>query len=83
MVVVRKTKSFSYVVAELDGTESQLRVAGFRLIPYFPRMTSSIPVVTDVTDDDDATFEDPEDVRYLQSLPPAERSYHSAPIPSF
>lgn len=75
MVVVRKTIGSSYVVAELDGTQSQLRVAGFRLIPYFPRTNSSIPVVTGLDKADDGTEDDPEDVQHLASLSPQARSY--------
>jgi hypothetical protein len=76
MVVVRKTPGTSYVVAELDGAQSQLRVAGFRVIPYFRRAHSSIPIVPDVTDiDDDATEDDPEDTLYLKSLDPPAREY--------
>jgi len=76
MVVVRKTPRTSYVVAELDGAQSQLRVAGFRVIPYFRRARSSIPIVPDVTDiDDDATEDDPEDTLYLKSLDPPAREY--------
>ena len=37
MLVVRKKKNTSYVVAELDGAQSQQHVAGFRLVPYSPR----------------------------------------------
>ena len=35
MVVVRKTIGTSYVIQELDRSESTLRIAGFHLIPYF------------------------------------------------
>src|SRR5258708_4915372 len=54
MVVVRKTPGTSYIVAELDGTQSELRVAGFRLIPYFPRDHTTLPIVSNAPDDDDA-----------------------------
>ena len=67
MVVVRKTKGTSYIVAELDGAQSKLRVAGFRVIPYFARSKSSIPVVSDVPDDEDFTEDDPEDTLLLRS----------------
>ena len=85
MVVVRKTIGTSYLVAELDGTQSQLRVAGFRLIPYFPRSSSSIPIVSGLDDDsdDDGTEDDPEDVQHLASLSPKVRSYCVMSPPSF
>lgn len=76
MVVVRKTAGTSYIVAELDGAQSQLRVAGFRVAPYFPRMATDTPVISDAyEDDDDYTEEDPEDVLYLNRLDPDDRNY--------
>ena len=82
MVVVRKTTGTSYVVAELDGAQSQLRVAGFRVIPYFPRTTADTPVIADITDDEDYTEEDPEDVLYLDSLTPDARNYLTVTPPT-
>ncbi|KAF9778017.1 hypothetical protein BJ322DRAFT_1114555 [Thelephora terrestris] len=81
MVVVCKTKGTSYIVAELDGAQSQLCVAGFRLIPYFPHTATNIPLVSDLDDDEDFTWDDPEDVRYLSSLPD-DHSYVSLSPPS-
>ena len=43
-VVVRRTTGGSYIIAELDGAISKLRVAAFRLIPYFPRSSLTVPV---------------------------------------
>jgi hypothetical protein len=83
MVVVRKTIGTSYVVAELDGSQSQLRVAGFRLIPYFSRTRTAIPIIPNLSDDDDATEEDPEDVHYLASLDQGAREYSAASLPPF
>lgn len=83
MVVVRKTIGTSYIVAELDGAQSQLRIAGFRLVPYFPRSFSSIPIVSDVDEYDDATWDDPEDVRFLSSLSDEDRDYLFIPFTSF
>ena len=82
MVIVRKTEGRSYVVAELDGTESQLRVAAFRLIPYFACTKSSVPIISSDPSDDEVTEEDPDDVHYLKSLAPSERVYQTATIPS-
>jgi hypothetical protein len=36
MIVVRRTKGGSYMLAELDGAISKLRFAVFRVIPYYP-----------------------------------------------
>jgi hypothetical protein len=59
MVVVRRTLSGSYILAELDGAVSKLRYAAFRLVPYFARSRTSIPV-TRLLDLDDlkAVIED-------------------------
>ena len=81
MVVVRKTAGTSYVVAELDAAESQLRVAGFRLIPYFPR-TSTLSSLSAFDLTEDNTRDDPEDVEYFASLSPARRDYRVLPPPS-
>ena len=37
MIVVRRTKGGSYILAEPSGALSALRYAAFRIIPYFPR----------------------------------------------
>ena len=42
MVVVRRTEGGSYILAELDGTVSKLRFAGFRVVPYHARKTLQI-----------------------------------------
>ena len=83
MVVVRKTRGTSYIVAELDGAQSQLRVAGFRVIPYFPRTSTDVPIISDVPAVEDSTWDDPEDTRYFAALPEDERYYISLPAPSF
>ena len=44
MVVVRRTRNGAYRLAELDGAVSKLRYAAFRLVPYFTRSRTSIPV---------------------------------------
>ena len=54
MVILRKTRNGAYRLVELDGTISKLRYAAFRLVPYFARSHSSIPV-TRVIDHDDLT----------------------------
>ena len=52
MVVLRQTTGGSYLLAELDGAVSRLRYTAFRLIPYYPRFSSSIRT-TDLTGMDD------------------------------
>ncbi|KAL5486251.1 hypothetical protein ACEPAI_7297 [Sanghuangporus weigelae] len=48
MVVVRRTKGGSYILAEVSGAISALRYAAFRVIPYHAR-TSIITSVEDLT----------------------------------
>ena len=83
VVVIRKTPGTSYVIAELDGAQSQLRVTGFRLIPYFPHTQSLTPIISNLHDDEDYTEDDSEDVKYLTSLAPNDCLYHSLSPPSF
>jgi hypothetical protein len=52
MVVIRRTRNGAYRLAELDGAVSKLRYAAFRLVPYFARSRTSIPV-TRILDRDD------------------------------
>ncbi|OCB90340.1 hypothetical protein A7U60_g2439 [Sanghuangporus baumii] len=52
-VVVCKTKASSYVIVELDGSVSKIRVAAFRLIPYLPRLNLSVPITKLVNAADD------------------------------
>lgn len=84
MVVVRRTKGHSYVVAELDGSLSRMHVAAFRLIPYLTRTKTDIPIVMDNAAELDLMDDDPEDVRYLEGLPKEKRVYRVAnrPFPS-
>ena len=70
LVVVRKTTGGSYIVAELDGAQSQLRVAAFRVVPYYARFQTDIPIISDMEDDDDFTEDDPQDVHYVVSPSP-------------
>lgn len=44
MVVVRKTKGGSYILADLDGSLSKLHYAAFRIFPYYPRNIHAVPV---------------------------------------
>jgi hypothetical protein len=81
MVVVRKTQGMSYIVAELDGAQSQLRVAGFRLIPYFPRTSTTVPLVSNVPEEADNTEEDPFDTHFLSSLTDQDQAYTSISLP--
>jgi hypothetical protein len=83
MVVVRKTIGTSYIIAELDGAQSQLRVAGFRLIPYFARTETSILIITGVSDTKDFTEPNPKDLDYLSSMPPESRKYRVLSPPKF
>ena len=44
MVVIRRSRNGAYRLAELDGAVSKIRYAAFRIVPYFARSPSSIPV---------------------------------------
>ena len=62
MVAVRKTKGSSYIVAELDGAQSQLRTAAYRLIPYLPRERTELPIIPNLSEGEQgATYPDPEE----------------------
>ncbi len=66
MVVVRRTQNRSYRLTELDGAVSNLRFTAFRLVPYYARSHSSIPVthlidrnnLTRIHADEDITGDD-------------------------
>ena len=45
-VVVRRITGGSYVVAEVDGSTSDKRIAAFRLLPYFARKSIPLPPST-------------------------------------
>jgi hypothetical protein len=44
MIVIKRTQGGSYILAELNGAISKLRAAAFRVIPYMPRLKTSVPV---------------------------------------
>jgi len=43
MVVIRRTKGGSYVIAELNGTLWQQKVGAFHCVPYFARRSIKLP----------------------------------------
>jgi Integrase zinc binding domain len=63
MVVVRRTFSGSYRLAELDGAVSKLRYATFHLIPYHARSHAFIPVTRVLDRDDLVNVVEEEDYR--------------------
>jgi len=46
MIVVRRTQHGAYILSELDGAVSKIRYAAFRIIPYYPRSHTSIPITS-------------------------------------
>jgi hypothetical protein len=56
MVVVRRTKGGSYMLAKLDGAISKLQFATFRIIPYYPRCDERVSV-TEMTGVDDESID--------------------------
>ena len=56
MVVLRRTTSGSYLLAELDGAVSRLCYAAFQLIPYYSHLSSVIRIA-ELTDMDDENLD--------------------------
>ena len=60
MLVIRKKRNTSYIIAELGGAQSQQHVAGFRLIPYYLRENTDVPIVSNLSDaEQDNTVDNP------------------------
>ena len=64
--VVRRTKGGSYVLKELDGTQSRRGVAAFRLLPYHSRDGKPLPpheltLDQDSDDSDDSSDDEPDE----------------------
>ncbi|KAF8580281.1 hypothetical protein K439DRAFT_1357414, partial [Ramaria rubella] len=57
MIVVKHTCNGAYCLAELNGAVAKLPYAAFRLIPYYPRSHTVIPV-TSLIDPADIPVED-------------------------
>ena len=55
-MVLRRTTSRSYLLAELDGAVSRLCYTAFQLIPYYSRL-SSVICITKLTDTDDKNLD--------------------------
>ena len=55
MVVIERTRNGAYRLAELDGAVSKLPYATFRIVPYYTRSRTSIPVTKDHDDLVDTT----------------------------
>ena len=63
VVIVQKTQGSFYVVAELDGAQSEQHIASFHLIPYLPRVATDIPIISNVPEAEQIETEsDPEEV---------------------
>ena len=50
LLVVSRNKGGAYIIAELDGSVFNRRVAAFRVIPYFACTVIEIPSLEDLLD---------------------------------
>lgn len=58
MIVVRRNKGGSYILAEMDGSVWHQKVARFRVVPYFAREKIEIPKgILEIIDCDEATLD--------------------------
>ncbi len=72
LVVVSRSTGGSYILAELDGTIMDRKVAQFRVIPYFPRKKIKLPDnIHDFVDVSEKTLE-----RLLDSREPPDEDQH-------
>ncbi|KIJ46598.1 hypothetical protein M422DRAFT_249746 [Sphaerobolus stellatus SS14] len=46
LVVIRRTRNKAYILAELDGAIHRTPYAAFRLIPYYPRSRTIVPITS-------------------------------------
>jgi hypothetical protein len=46
LIVIRRSRNKAYILAELDGAVHKNPYAAFRLIPYYPRSRTRIPVTS-------------------------------------
>ena len=71
MVVIRRTKGGSYIIAEMDGTVLKEKVAAFRVIPHTARyapieLPKNIHDLIDLTPQQlDALIEDKDDEEHV------------------
>ena len=50
MVVISRNCRGAYIIAEMNGVVLNLPIGAFRVIPYYPHQTITLPPLTDVLD---------------------------------
>jgi len=50
MIIISRNRGSAYILAELNGAVLQRPIRAFRVIPYYPRCTITLPLLEDILD---------------------------------